>query len=143
MHEKWAHSATYRLIDGPQIISFIADGRKCLHAYGAAYIASNCQYALPNPIYLYNDIAVCPGALAELAAPFGETPICGPAGGAKEIARLNKCISGIVGNKRGFRGASVARADSLIDVDMMGDGALELIAGAKTGFAHDPRYKRR
>jgi hypothetical protein len=63
------------LIERSQIFSSIVDCRKHLHAYRAAHIASDCEYALPDLINLYDDVAMCPGALAHLTAAFGEIPI--------------------------------------------------------------------
>ena len=92
-------------------------------------------------LQLHDDVAVGPGAHAQLAPPLGDRPVGGPARAAQQVARLDRRLADVVGGEcRGGR-VGAAGADGLVDVDVMRHRALEESRLAEAGLAHHPRYE--
>jgi hypothetical protein len=78
-----------------------------------------------------------------MSPPIGQGAVRRPPRGAQHVAGHDGRLAGIVGDERRLGRALVTRADRLVDVGMVRDGAAELRVGAKPRFAHHPRDERR
>src|SRR5690606_8604501 len=67
-----------------------------------------------------------------------DAAIVGTAATAQQVAGADFRLAGIIRDVRRGGVAAVARADRLIDVGVMGDGALKAGRVAETAFAHHP-----